>query len=252
MTEKIEIDLKQIFKALIRKSWLIALSAVVLAAVVLMYTVFFVEPMYDAKVTAYVNNGKAGSDGAINSSEYSVALRLVNTYVAILESDNVLEKVIQQENLDVSANDIRKMLTASPIDDTEMFEFIIRCADPKLATQIANAIAKVAPDAILEIMKGSSAAIIDYAKVPSSRSSPNYVKNTLIGEIVGVLVAAVIIILREVMNVRIKNEEDLNMIAPIPVLGVIPDLTLDVRPHAYYSYRAHMPEETKEEEGGAQ
>jgi len=252
MTEKIEIDLKQVFKALTRKAWLIALSAVVLAAVVLVYTVFFVTPMYDAKVTAYVNNGKASSDGAISSSEYSVALRLVNTYVTILESDNVLEKVIEQENLNVSAAQIRAMLSAKPVDDTEMFEFVVSSSDPKLAAQIANAIAKVAPEAIPEIMKGSSAAIIDYAKVPTTRSSPNYVKNTLIGAFVGILVAAVVVVIREVMNVRIKNEEDLNMIAPIPVLGVIPDLTLDVKPHAYYSYRAHMPEETKEEEGGAQ
>lgn len=251
MTEKIEIDLKQVFKALSRRAWLIALSAVVLAALVLTYTIFFVTPMYQAKVTAYVNNGKAGSDGAISSSDYSVALRLVNSYVAILKSDNVLEKVIQQEKLKVSANDIRRMLSAEPVDNTEMFEFVVTCPDPKLSAQIANAIAKVAPDEIPKIMQGSSAAIIDYAKIPTTRSSPNYVKNTVIGALVGILVASVVIVLREVMNVRIKDEEDLNMIAPIPVLGVIPDLTADIKPHSYYSYRAHMPEETKEN-GGAE
>ncbi len=233
MGETVEIDLKEIFRVLLRKAWLIVLCAVVVAAAVLVYTIGFVTPMYQAKVSVYVNNGTAGSDGAISSSEYSVALRLVNSYVAILESDNVLEKVIAEGELDVTANQIRQMLTAAPIEDTEMFEFQVTCSDPKLAAQIANAIAAVAPEAIPEIMKGSSAAIIDYAKVPTSRYSPSYVNNTLIGALVGILIAVVAIVLQEALNVKIKNEEDLSKIAPIPVLGVIPDLTSTVKQHVY-------------------
>lgn len=239
MNETVEIDLKEIFRALLKKAWLIALCAVVVSAAVLVYTIGFVTPMYQAKVTAYVNNGSAASDGTISSGNYSVALRLVNSYVAILKSDNVLEKVIEQEKLDLSVTEVRGMLTAAPVEDTEMFEFQVTCSDPKLAARIANAIAKVAPEEIPQIMKGSSAAIIDYAKIPTSRHSPNYVQNTLIGALVGILAAIVVIVLQETLNVKIKDEEDLAKVAPIPVLGVIPDLTSDAKQHVYKSYKTY-------------
>ena len=233
MSETVEIDVKEIFRVLLRKAWLIVLCAVVVAAGVLVYTIGFVTPQYQAKVSVYVNNGTANSDGAISSGDYSVALRIVNSYVRILQSDNVLERVIRENDLQVSATQIRGMLSAAPIENTEMFEFQVTCSDPKLAAQIANAIAAVAPEAIPEITGGGSAAIIDYAKVPTGRHSPSYVKNTMIGALVGVLLAVVVIVLQEALNVRIKDEEDLAKIAPIPVLGVIPDLTSTVKQHVY-------------------
>ena len=46
--DELEIDLQQIFDAVLKKTWLISLIAVICAVVTLVFTFFFVTPMYQA------------------------------------------------------------------------------------------------------------------------------------------------------------------------------------------------------------
>lgn len=228
MNDVIDIDLGEFFRVLITKIWVVALCAVILGMSVLVYTVNFVSPQYNASVSIYVNNNSGTSDGTyISSSDLAVALRLVETYVNIIQSDTVLEQVIQESGLNLTAGQVRGMISAEAIGETEMFKVTVKTPNAQMSANLANAIATVAPGAIAEIIDGSTAKIIDYAKVPKSASSPNYVVNTILGAAGGAAVAILIILLQTMFDVRIKNEEDIAKISTIPVLGVIPQLATD-------------------------
>ena len=58
MNKTRELDLRLLVMALVRKLWLIALCAVILAAAAFGYTKYFVTPTYRASVTIYVNNNR--------------------------------------------------------------------------------------------------------------------------------------------------------------------------------------------------
>lgn len=241
MEETIELDLREVFSALLNRIWLIVLSAVVVASLVLGYTVAFVTPQYQAKVSMYVNNNSNvnTSNNAISSSDLAVALRLVTTYVNIIKSDAVLEKAAEKiaEDTQVvyTAAQLRGMLTASSVDETEMFQFQISNPDPEMAAQIANAIAEIAPAEIANIIEGSSAKIIDRAKVPARFYTPNYTRNTFFGALAGGVLAALLVVLQVLLDGRIKSEEDLARICNAPVLGTIPDFTAENK-SSYYRY----------------
>ncbi len=225
MNENIEIDLKDLFKVILKRLWIVVLCAVLLGTAVLVYTVNFVTPQYQASVTIYVNNNSGKTDGTyISSSDLAVALRLVETYVNIIQSDTVLEKVIAETGLKLSADQVRGMISAEVIGETEMFKVTVRTPNPQISADLANAIATVAPNEIVTIIEGSSAKIIDYAKVPKTYSSPNYTLNTIVGGIVGAGLAILIFLLQMLMDAQIKSEEDLTRLYAIPVLGVIPQL----------------------------
>lgn len=226
MGEHVEIDIRALMKALMKKAWIIVLCAVIAGAAFLGYTVAFVTPMYQADITFYVNNGNKG--GSVDSADLAVSLKLVNTYVNILKSDNVLEKVIETTGLDITTEKVRGMLTAEVVDETEMFEVRVLSPDPEMSQKIANAIADVAPIAISAIINGSNATPVDYAKLPTSRHSPSYTRNTVIGVIIGVIGAVLVIVLQMLLDVHIKTEEDLTKICPIPVVGMIPDVADEI------------------------
>ena len=236
MNKTSELDLRVLFFALMRKLWLIVLCAVILGAVAFGYTQYFVTPMYRASTTIYVNNYRLGIEGStttLTATDLNTAQRLVATYVINLKSDRVLNKVVQELDVQLTAEEIRGMITAEAVDETEVFEVRITNADPELAAQIANAIAKVAPDEIAEIVVGSSTKIIDYATVPKEPSSPNIMRNTVLGAVVGVVLAAVIVILQVLMDVRVHDEQDIVRISNAPILGRIPDFALDDKGDAY-------------------
>lgn len=236
MNKTSELDLRVLLFALMRKLWLLVLCAVIVGAAAFGYTRYFVTPLYQASATIYVNNNRLnieGSTATLTSSDLSVAQRLVSTYVINLKSDRVLNKVVQELDVELTAAQIRSMISAESIDNTEVFKVQITNADPVLAAEIANAIAKVAPDEIAEIVVGSSTKIIDYATVPTSPSSPNVMRNTVLGAAIGVLLAAVIVILQVLMDVRVRDEQDIVRISNAPILGRIPDFALDDKGDAY-------------------
>lgn len=233
-----EINLAELLSALIRKLWLILLCAVIAGALTYVYTANFIQPMYRSRITVYVNNTMENSNinnNSISATDLATSQRLVATYINILKSDRVLQPVADSIGGGISASYIRSLMTASSLEETEIFEVIISHNDPRLAAQIANAIADVAPENIAEIVEGSSTKIIDRAKVASVPYSPNKSRNTLFGIFGGALIAACFVILQTMLDVRVKGEEDLAQISNAPVLGLIPDLAMETKGSYGYS-----------------
>lgn len=217
------IDLQKLLLAYLRKWWLLVLCTAVGAAAALLITMQYITPLYQASVTIYVNNSSAGERVEyISGTNLSTAQQLVNTYVNIIRSNTVLEKVIEQSGLDYTADEIRSCMSASQVSQTEMFKVYILHEDPEMAAQLANAVADVAPEEIEKFVEGSSTKIIDYAKVPTSKYSPNYSRNIMMGALLGMIVAVGYVTLCFLLNDRINEEDDLAMMFDLPVLGRIP------------------------------
>ena len=102
----------------------------------------------------------------------------------------------------------------------------------------------MAPDEIAYFVEGSSTKIIDYAKVPAYPYTPNPQRNAVLGAVFGCLLAAAYVFLDYLLDVRIKDEEDLLMLSDFPVLGQIPEfLTEEGKQRGGYTKKAY--------EGGA-
>lgn len=232
----LEIDLWKLLLLYLRRWRLIVLCGLAAAVVALVYTANFITPLYRASVTVYVNSVKANQQvDYISASNLATSQQLVNTYVNIIRSDTVLEKVVENAGLGYTAADIRGMMTAAQVDETELFTVYISHPDPEMAAKIANAVANVAPGEIEGFVEGSSTKIIDYAKVPTSRYTPSYRKNTLLGGIVGVFLALLYVTLLYLLDVRIKSEEDLTQLFDLPMLGQIPAFEENDRTKVEYS-----------------
>lgn len=224
-TGEIEIDLWKLLQAYLNKWWIIALSIVLFAGVMLVYTMKCVTPQYRASVTIYVNNNRSSEKlDYVSSNDLSTSQKLVNTYTNMLTSNTVLEKVIEATGQDYTAEQLRKLISTQQVDETEIFKVFVLHPDPTVAVQLANAVALTAPEVIADFVEGSSTKIIDYAKLPTSPHSPSYPKNTILGGLAGAVLAVVLITVQTLLDVRIKDEADLLDLFDYPILGQIPDM----------------------------
>lgn len=222
----IEIDLQELLMLYLRKWWAIVLCAVLAGAIALGGTYFLMTPMYKANVSVYVNNNRESpEDGYVSYNDLSVSLRLVNTYINIITSDRVMDKVSTALNNEYTSNQIAGWLSAEQVANTEIFRIYVTHPDPQEAARIANVVAQIAPNEISSIIEGSSARVIDMAKVPTQKASPNYTTMTLLGAVGGALLVIVFLTIRKLSDTRIKDENDLIAMFDLPVLGRIPDLT---------------------------
>ena len=110
--QEVEIDLLKLFGAYLHRWWLIVLCGVLIAAGTWIFSTRFITPMYRAGVTIYVNNTSSGERvESITSGNLSVSQQLVATYVNIIQSDTVLEKVIEAAHLNCTSAELRKMMS---------------------------------------------------------------------------------------------------------------------------------------------
>lgn len=224
----LEVDPIQLLKALWKRLWIIVLAMLVCGGGMFWYTKFIVPEQFTAKAMLYVNNSSISLGSAslsISSADITAAKSLVDTYVVVLKSRSVLNEVITQTGVQYNYNSIKNMISAESVDETEIFEISVTSQDPKEAEVIANAICRVLPEKIQDIMEGSSVRVVDYAVVPEKKSGPNVTNKTALGMMIGFLLSAGTILVLELMDQYIRSEEYLlQTFSDIPVLAIIPDL----------------------------
>ena len=134
--------------------------------------------------------------------------------------------VAEKSELGYDARQISQMVSMVPKNETEIMQVKAIAHDPAEAQTIVNTILMNASEEIDRIIKGGSVEIIDYGNLPENPSSPQVMLNTAIGAIFGAALAMGIILLLEMLDNRIKGEEDLSKQFKYPILGNIPNIEL--------------------------
>ena len=218
------IDLSELIHLLLQKLWLILLVSVIGFLFAFGFTKLAMKPQYTSSVKFYVSSTKlTGTDQSISSSQIVTAQELVNTYTVILQSDQVLNKIISAADLNYTAEELAKTLTISSVNGTEVMEVKVTTGNPQLSCDIANTIYSLAPQEIVEITRAGYLGQVDSAKANPVPTSPKTGRNCVIGFLLGFILAAMFVGLREMFDLRIKDEDDLKKHYNLPVLGSIPN-----------------------------
>ncbi len=226
VNENIEINLLDIVKLLWRKVWIIILCMIVCGATAFFSAIFFIAPQYTARAMMYVNNNSlsvGSTTFTFSSSQLSAAKSLLDVYVIILQSRTTLEAVIEEAELDYTYEQLSGMVTASAVNNTEIFSITATCGDPAEAELIVDTIVEILPDRISDIVDGSSVRLVDHAIRPVTRSSPSYTKHGVIGILIGAVLSCAAIIIQDLLNTTVRDEDYLKQRYNIPVLAIVPD-----------------------------
>lgn len=231
INDSYEIDLLQLAQALLKKWWIIIISAILGACMFFGYTFFFVTPQYTSSVLFYVNNSSISFGGAsvsISTGELNAAKTLVDTYCVILKTRLTLEDVSEQlkeEGLNYSYRQLYGIISNTTVNNTEIFRITVTDPNPENACIIANTVARVLPRKISDVVDGASVRVVDYAVVSTDRTSPSYSKNAMTGFLAGFAVACAAIVVLYLVNDKLDSEEWLlsSYKDDIPLLATVPD-----------------------------
>lgn len=219
------IDLKQIFKAIVSKWWLIGAVGILTALIGFSYASFFVKPTYASSVSFYVNNSGSADSNKISSSDLSASQSLVKTYGEILDNRSTLELVLAKAGCSYTWQQLSDMISSGSRNGTEVMEITVTAYDPEEAAWIATCIAEVLPARIAAIIDGTRMEIVDSAVSNSNPVAPNVLKYTALGLLIGVIAVCGVICVLEILDDKIHSEDYILQNYDCPVLANIPDLT---------------------------
>lgn len=214
-----EIDLLELFTALLHcwKSILLAIAGgVVLAAV---YTTQFVTPLYEATSKIYVLNPK---DSAINLSDLQIGTYLTNDYQEVFKTWEVHEQVRKNLGLDYTYKQLQSMIRVYNPSNTRVLQVTATSPSAVEAASLANEYARVAQTYIYETMQTAEPSIMSVALQPVRPSSPSLTRNITLGALLSLLLSCGIVMVRFVVNDRIQTAEDITKYTGLPTLAMIP------------------------------
>lgn len=216
------IDLLEVL-AVVRQHILVVILATVIAAVAgFSVSRFLLVPQYEASALMIVNT-RQDATANVTSDQINSATKLVSTYSIIIKSDTVLQQVINNLGLSLTYPQLQDRVTVSAVDDTQVMQITVRSDNPEWARQVCEQITQISPDVILESVEAGSVKLISQAAANPDPVSPNVMRNTAVAGLLGLVLTLGVIILREMLDNRIKTEEDVRKYLDMPVIGVIPD-----------------------------
>ena len=219
-----EINLKELFDYVKERILMIIIIVLAVLVVGCVYSVFVKTPMYKSATSIVLvsDDGQAGTQASISQSDVQLNKSLVPTYKEIVTSRKILEKVISNLSIDVSYEQLVKMVTISNNTNTEIIKIEVRNSDKALAADIANEIRIVFGEEIKNIYQVQNVKTVDKATEATKPYNINMAKDFLIYLVIGVVVACGTIFVIYYFDTTIKSADEIEKKLGLPVVGIIP------------------------------
>lgn len=91
-----------------------------------------------------------------------------------------------------------------------------------MAVNIANKMADEVSTVAHDVMNVDSVNVVDSAKVPTAPSGPKRPLYMAVGLLGGLFVAVVIVVVEDMLNTKVRDQEELEELLGVPVIGRIP------------------------------
>lgn len=217
--DEVEINLVELFYVMLHRLWIIILAGVVGAVAVGLYTKEMITPVYQSTSMVYITSK---STSITSLTDLQVGTQLAPDYMVLMRSRPVLEEVIENLDLDIEYGTLRGMISLSNPTDTRFISITVTSEDPKLAKEIADEVQEVSVEKVAELMRTDEPSIIEKGQVAASPSSPDLLKNCMMGGLAGIILAMGVILVKYMMKDDITSREDVERYLGLTVLGTIP------------------------------
>lgn len=221
MNEEMEIDLLDLAYMLLDHWHYILLCLLAGALLLNAYAFFGIEPTYQSTSKLYVVS--ASDDSVVNLSDLNLGTSLTADYEELMLSYPVLNRVIDELNLDMTYDQLQGLFSLNNPTDTRVLQITATTTDPQLSMDLAETMAEVAVSYLPETMSTLAPNIAQHAKLPEYKAAPSYMKYTLMGGLLGLILCCGVLIVRYLMDDTIHTADDMEKYFGLVPLTTIPD-----------------------------
>jgi len=214
-----EIDLVELFFTLLH-NWKLLLIGLIMGAVIMAgYYGMFVQSTYRATTELYITN----SDSIISLQDLQMGTALTEDYKTIITSRTVLNKVIEDLQLNMDYRKLRGLISVSNPTGTHIISTSVTTTNRDNSRIIANDLLNVSIERLYQVIGTSEPTIIDYSEAEAVDDvTPGMLKYMAIGGAIGIFLVAAFVIMRMFMDNTMKSDDDVEKYLRLPVLSAVP------------------------------
>lgn len=222
LNEMEEIDLLELFRAVLKYIKLIIALCVVFGLGGFLVTKFLITPTYTASTSIYLTP-QISESGSLDYNSQMANSKLVTNAVNLLTQNNIMSEVAKDVGME-NAESVKKCITVTNEANTEIITITATTTDPKLSKNIANGTVSTFTKTMQKNLNVRNIEVVDKAKLSYVPSGPNIKKNTLLATMVGFVLGCGYAVLRFLFDNRFSTKEEAEKYLGIPVFCEIPEL----------------------------
>ena len=220
-------SLRDYLRALRKHWWLVAVSAI-LGTTISALLVFNAPPVYEGSVQFFASTPSTSAEGSVLQGD-QFAQQRVNSYVKLLSSQSLADRVVDDTGLDMSDTALMGSIEGKADLNTVLFSAYVRDSDKDDVQTIIDSVAFQFPELVdeLETQNGQIQAPVTLAVTSGPYLNPNPVSpvkrlGVAVGLLVGLIIGVGLALLRGLLDRTVRTSEVLRSVTNAPVLGRIP------------------------------
>lgn len=215
------IDLMEVFHVFLKKWWLIVGTGLICAVLAFVGTKALITPMYESSAMIYL---LSKSNAITSALDIQLGNQMTDDFMILTTSRPVVEKVIKDENLNLTYEEMVAKISVSNPSNTQILKISVKDEDPAVACELANAMAEATSKRVAEVMNTDKPNVVEEAIVTEDPVSPSTLKNTVIGCVAGAFLVMALLLVNYLLDDRIKTEEDIRKYLELNTLASIPKM----------------------------
>ncbi|GFZ26178.1 YveK family protein [Lactobacillus corticis] len=260
------IDLRRLLTLLKEHVLSIVLWTVGLGLLAWGYTEIAITPKYTASTQVLVNQKTNKNDAGQAYQAQQAGIQVITTYKDLIKNDVILSdtkselahptklvkkaqpakyktlsdgtkklvkkatKAVYEQSgkaYNVSKATLAKEISVSSNQNSQVFSINVVDTNPERAKAIANTTAKVFKKKIAQIMSVENVTIVARAVAPTRPSSPRVKLYVAVGLLAGFVISILIIVLRELFDVTVRDDTFMTQEMGLTNLGVVSHIELE-------------------------
>ncbi len=241
----------------IRKHWVLITVLTLLGAAGAAAAYALTPPTFSSTVTFYVSTPLVEGTNPLAAGQFAQAR--VNSYVSVLQSEDLALRVIRNQRLDMGPDELSKEITATAELNTVLVTAEIRDRSPDRSLAIARGIAGTFGGMVDELDnqgRKNQVVVINVISGPTLAAdpvAPSLRRNGVLGVLLGLGLGLLIAVLRDLLDMTVRAGDTAADLVGAPVLGMIDydpqskrrplilrDATYSVRAEAYRQLRTNL------------
>lgn len=222
LNEMEEIDLLELFRAVLKYIRLIIVLCIVFGAGGFLGTKFLIAPTYTASTSIYLTP-QISESGSLDYNSQMANSKLVTNVVNLMTQNNVMSEVAKDVGME-NASSVKKCISVTNETNTEIVKVTATTTDPKLSKDIANGTVNTFIKTMQKNLNVRNIEIVDKAKLSYVPSGPSINKNTMMAALVGGVIGVGYAVLKFLLDNRLRTKEEAEKYLGIPVFAEFPEV----------------------------
>ena len=227
------VDIKTLLRILKKYAAVIAAVTVFTTFAAFVVSEFVLVKKYSAVAKFYIENSRVQSE-IVNVQDITAARNMVNTCAELFTTRDITQRLKSETGVFFTIDELMDMISMGTSSNTEFLRVSVTAGSPRTAVNMLEVFVQICAEEFDKTIESGRITLVDSPYSTGNPVFPNTRLFVVAGFLAGLILTYLFVFVKEILDIKIKAEDDLFKIYNIPVFAEV--MCFDAKVKGDFSY----------------